>query len=137
MSPDLETFNKPEVLKRKVRLAKLAMAILCFCYFIWFMCSLESVGWIKFELFGNFTWWIFQALIVISLIAINISYKLHRSLLPLIIGFVSTAIIFHAYHFEHDENWQTEMAIGMVGFTIATVINMYKLNNKSRHEQKS
>jgi len=96
------------------------------------MCSIESVGWVKFEVFGDFTWWIFQALVLISLITINLSYKFHRSLLPVIIGFISSITIFHAYHFVHDENWQTEMAIGMFGFTVASFINIHKLNKKSQ-----
>lgn len=125
-----------KILNHKGGLTILVMGILFVCYFIWFMCSIESVGWVKFEVFGDLTWWVFQALVVISLIAINVSYKNHRSLLPLIIGFVSTMIIFHAYHFEHDENWETEMAIGMFGFTIASVININKLNKKARPRKK-
>lgn len=123
-------------LNQKGSFTILLMAILSICYLIWFMCSLESVGWVKFEIFGYLTWWIFQALVVISLIAINVSYKSHRSLLPLIIGFVSTMMIFHAYHSERDENWQMEMAIGMFGFTASSVINIYKLNKKNRYKQK-
>jgi predicted ferric reductase len=121
---------KHTIPKHKRVFAFLVLAILSLCYFIWFICSLESIGLVKFELFGSLTWWIFQALIVISLIAINISYKLHKSPFPLIIGFVTALIIFHAYHFEHDDNWQTEMAIGMGGFTVATIINLKKLKQQ-------
>lgn len=123
--------DKHVILKYKGAFAMLVMALLSLCYFIWFICSLEVVGLVKFELFGNFTWWIFQVLIVISLIAINISYKIHKSLIPLIIGFVSAIIIFHAYHFEHITNWEAEMAIGMFGFTIAIILNFFKLRQES------
>lgn len=126
--------DKSAILKHRRRFAMIAMAIISVCYFIWFTCSLESVGFIKFELFGSLTWLIFHALIVLSLIAINFSYTLHKSLLPLILGFVSTAVIIHAYHFEHDKNWHIEMAIGMGGFTIATIINFYKLKRQDKPE---
>lgn len=124
--------DKQLILKYKGGFAVLVMALLSLCYFIWFMCSLEVVGWVKFELFGSFTWWIFQVLIVISLIAINISYKVYKSSIPLILGFVSAIIIFHAYHFEHITNWEAEMAIGMFGFTVAIISNFYKLRQQSR-----
>jgi hypothetical protein len=121
--------DKIQILKGK---GGIAMAILSMCYFIWFTCSLESIGLIKFELFGPLTWWIFQMLIVISLIAINISYKVHNSLAPLIIGLVSAAIIFHAYHFEHKENWHVELTMGMGGFTVATIMNFLKLKQQKQ-----
>lgn len=128
--------NKPKILNHKGGLIILIMGILFVCYFIWFMCSIESVGWVKFEVFGDLTWWIFQLLVVISLLAINISFKLHRSLLPLVIGFLSTIVIFHAYHFEHDESWQIEMAVGMFGFTIGSFINIHKLNKMDSIDRK-
>jgi predicted ferric reductase len=128
--------HPPAILKHKGSFAMLVMAILSVCYFIWFTCSLEGVGLIKFELFGSLTWWVFQALILISLIAINISYKLHKSAIPLIIGFLSAVIIFHAYHIEQDKNWQIEMAVGMLGFTIASIINVRKVKQSIKTDEK-
>lgn len=102
------------------------IAILTLCYFILFVCELVTSGYIQFELFGDMTWWIFQTLILISLIIINLSFKVHKSFLILIFGFASAAMIFHAYHFEHGTNWHIEMAMGMFGFTVVTILNFYK-----------
>jgi len=102
------------------------------CCFPLFGFILTTLGLGSFELFGEWTMYVFQGFVLISVFGFVVSYKTHRCTYPLLIAIPSTLIIFYAYYFTTNENWQILLYIGMFGLLVATIINWYraKLHNK-------
>jgi hypothetical protein len=59
------------------------------------------LGFGSFELFGGFTMWIFQAMVLISVVGLCISYHRHFCMYPLMVAIPSGLLIFYAYYFNH------------------------------------
>lgn len=106
-------------------------AILSPCCFPLFGIVLTATGFGSFELFGGWTMWIFQALVLLSLIGIFLSYRQHKNIVPLVIGLISAGLIFYAYHIDESNNWQGLLYAGMFGLFIAAGINYY-IHHKSK-----
>jgi len=100
-------------------------AVLSPCCFPLFGIVLTAAGLGSFELFGGWTMWIFQALVLISLIGIFLSYRQHKNIIPLSIGLLSAGLIFYAYHLDNSDNWQREIYAGMFGLLISAGMNYY------------
>ena len=64
------------------------------CCFPLFAFGASALGLGSFELFGGWTMWIFQAMVLISIGGIYISYRKHKCLYPLLISIPSGVIIF-------------------------------------------
>ncbi|SCY97700.1 MerC mercury resistance protein [Flavobacterium caeni] len=101
-------------------------AIFSPCCFPLFAFGASAFGLGSFELFGGWTMWIFQAMILISVGGLYISYRRHRCMYPLLIAIPSAAIIFYAYYFSKSENSTYLIYLGMFGLFIATGINYYR-----------
>ena len=93
------------------------------CCFPLFAFGASALGLGNFELFGGWTMWIFQVMVLLSIIGLFISYRKHRCAYPLFISIPSGLLVFYAYHFNNSDNWTYFLYIGMFGLLIATIWN--------------
>lgn len=100
-------------------------AIVSPCCFPLFGLVLTALGFGSFELFGGWTMWVFQGLVLVSLIGTVLSYRQHKNILPLAVGLVSAGLIFYAYHLDNSDNWQTIIYVGMFGLLASAGLNYY------------
>ena len=96
------------------------------CCFPIFAIAASALGFGSFELFGGWTMWVFQVMVVISLTGFIISYVKHRCTYPLFIAVPSSLLIFYGYHFSNSDNWAYFLYAGMLGLLIATGVNYYR-----------
>ena len=101
-------------------------AIFSPCCFPLFAFGASALGLGSLELFGGWTMWIFQAMVLISIIGIYISYQKHKCLYPLLIAIPSGILIFFAYYLSKSENSTYLIYAGMFGLFIATIVNYYQ-----------
>lgn len=101
------------------------------CCFPLFAFGASALGLGSFELFGGWTMWVFQVMVLVSMVGLVISYRKHRSLFALIIAVPSAIFIFYGYHFNESDYWTYFIYLGMFGLLIATGVNYYqnKQNN--------
>lgn len=98
------------------------------CCFPLFAFMLSAFGLGSAELFGGWTEYIFEGLVLISLIGFFISYKQHKNVLPFLVGIISGSLIVYAYNF----NFKSEIIYaGMFGLLAATILN-YFINRRSK-----
>jgi hypothetical protein len=102
-------------------------AIFSPCCFPLFAFGASALGLGSFELFGGWTMWVFQIMVLVSLIGLYISYRKHRCMYPLLVAVPSGIMIFYAYHFNNSDNWIYFLYVGMFGLLIATLWN-YRRN---------
>ena len=105
-------------------------ALLSPCCFPLFGFAFTSLGFGSVELFGGWTMWIFQLMILISLFGFFISYRQHQFIHALVIAVPSSLLIFYAYHFNESHYWIMLLYIGMFGLMIATGINFYSVRRR-------
>ena len=110
----------------------LVTAVASPCCFPLFGIVLASLGLGSFELFGDWTMWIFQGMVLLSLIGTYLSYRRHHCLYPLMIAFPSALLIFYAYHFVDEDYWMYLQYIGMFGLLIAAGVNYYRVKLHTR-----
>ncbi len=96
------------------------------CCFPLFGFVLAAFGFGSAELFGGWTMWIFEGLVLISLAGLFISYHKHRCIYPLLIAIPGAALIFYAYNFTSSDNWNKFIYAGMAGLMAATAVNYYR-----------
>jgi hypothetical protein len=92
------------------------------CCFPLFAFIASAFGLGSFELFGGWTMWIFQVMILISIAGLIISYRKHHKLYPLLIAIPSGAVILYGYYSSSDFH---HIYIGMFGLLIATGGNYF------------
>jgi len=102
-------------------------ALLSPCCFPMFAFAASAIGLGSAELFGGWTMWIFQAMVLLSVGGLYLSYRKHRSLYPLIIAIPGGLAVFYGYHFNDSDYWTYFMYAGMLGLLVATILN-YKTN---------
>jgi len=93
------------------------------CCFPLFAFGASALGLGSFELFGGWTMWVFQIMVVISIIGFYISYQKHRCLYPLLIAIPSAGLIFYSFYLNSNISF---IYIGMFGVLIATGVNYYR-----------
>lgn len=98
-------------------------AIFSPCCFPLFAFVASALGLGSFELFGGWTMWVFQAMVIFSVGGLYISYRKHRCLYPLLISIPSGLLIFYAYHFSQSDYWMFFLYAGMFGLLVATIWN--------------
>lgn len=121
------------------------MAIVLFspCCFPLFMFAAVALGLGSFELFGGWTMWLFQAMVVVSLVGLFISYRRHRSTYPFLIAIPAAVLIFYGYYFGSGEYLTYYLYAGMLGLLAATALNYNRnklfnaCNDCKRPENKS
>lgn len=101
-------------------------AIFSPCCFPLFAFAASALGLGSFELFGGWTMWVFQAMAVIAVIGLYVSYRQHSCVYPLLIAVPSVLLILYGYHFNDSEHWVYFLYAGMLGLMAATGINYYK-----------
>jgi hypothetical protein len=102
-------------------------AILSPCCFPLFAFAASAIGLGSFELFGGWTMWVFQAMVIISVAGLTGSYKKHHCAYPLLFAVPGALLVFLAIHFIESDNWMNYTYSGMALIFIATGIN-YKRN---------
>ena len=98
-------------------------AIFSPCCFPLFAFGASALGLGSFELFGGWTMWVFQIMVIVSVIGFYISYQKHKCLYPLLIVIPSAGLIF--YGFLTNDNISF-VYLGMLGILIATGVNYYQ-----------
>ncbi len=93
------------------------------CCFPVFAFAAPAIGLGSFELFGAWTMWIFQAMVLISLGGLYISYREHRCIYPLAVAIAGGLLIFYGYHINNSEIWTFFLYTGMAGLLIAAFWN--------------
>jgi hypothetical protein len=93
------------------------------CCFPLFAFGASALGLGSFELFGGWTMWVFQIMVLISVIGFYISYQKHKCLYPLLIAIPSAGLIF--YGFFANSNIYL-IYVGMFGILVATGVNYYR-----------
>jgi len=101
-------------------------AIFSPCCFPLFAFAASLLGLGTFELFGGWTMWIFQALVLISLGGLYISYRNHHCTYPLLIAIPGSLLIFYGYYLNNGIYWIYFLYVGMLGLMIATGVNFYR-----------
>ena len=99
--------NKMKLINNVDKLGTLGLfftALFSPCCFPLFAFAASALGLGSFELFGGWTMWIFQAMVLISIVGLIISYRKHRCLYPLLIAIPSGITILFAYYFSKSEN---------------------------------
>jgi predicted ferric reductase len=88
----------------------------------------------SFELFGGWTMWVFQGLVVFSLIGTFLSYRKHRCTYPMLIAVPSAILIFYSYYFISADSWTLFLYAGMFGLLISSGVNYYRNKKHDRME---
>ena len=104
-------------------------AIFSPCCFPLFAFAASALGFGSAVIFGGWTMWIFQLMVLISVGGLSISYRSHKSFYPLLVAIPSAVLIFYAYHFNESDLWIYFLYTGMFGLLIATILN-YQQNKK-------
>lgn len=102
-------------------------AIFSPCCFPLFAFAASALGLGSFEFFGGWTMWVFQAMVLISVGGLYISYEKHQCMYPLLVAIPSGLLIFYAYHINDSHYWVYFLYTGMFGLLLATIWN-YKRN---------
>jgi hypothetical protein len=93
------------------------------CCFPLFAFGASALGLGSFELFGGWTMWVFQILVIVSIVGFYISYQKHKCLYPLLIAIPSAGLIFYSFYVNSNI---LLVYIGMLGVLIATAVNYYR-----------
>ena len=101
-------------------------ALLSPCCFPLFAVIASTLGLGTFEPFGGWTMYVFQFLVLISLIGFVIAYLNHKAKTPLVIGIISSSLIFFTFYIDFNQNI---IFAGMLGLLIGTILN-YRANKK-------
>lgn len=96
------------------------------CCFPLFMFAAAALGLGSFELFGGWTMWLFQAMVILSLMGLLISYRKHRCTYPLLIAIPAAVLIFYGYYFGSNDYLTYFLYAGMLGLLAATGVNYYR-----------
>lgn len=102
------------------------------CCFPLFAFGASALGLGSFELFGGWTMWVFQAMVLVSVVGLYISYRKHRCLYPLLASVPSGILIFVGYYLIDSEIWIYILYVGMLGILIGTIWNYRR--NKLHHK---
>lgn len=101
-------------------------AVLSPCCFPIFAFAASALGLGSSELFGAWTMWIFQAMVVVSLVGFYLSYRRHYCAYPALIALPSALLIFYGIHLSSSDNWPYFLYAGMLGILVATGVNYYR-----------
>ena len=101
-------------------------AILSPCCFPLFAFMASALGLGSFELFGGWSMWVFQIMVLVSIAGLYISYRKHHCTYPLLVAIPSGLLIFYAYYLNDTDHWIYFLYAGMFGLLLATGINFHR-----------
>jgi hypothetical protein len=104
--------------------------ILSPCCFPLFAMAASVIGLGSFELLGGWTMWIFQAMVLVSVAGLYLSYRKHLNSYPLILAILSGLSIVYGYHFNESDYWIYFLYTGMLVLLAATIWN-YQINKRN------
>jgi hypothetical protein len=107
-------------------IAVLLIALFSPCCFPIFAFVLSAIGLGSFELFGGWTMWIFQAMVLVAVLGFYLSFRKNNFPLPLIISILSAGMVFYGYHVDHTDHWIFWLYAGMSGLLLATGVNYWR-----------
>jgi predicted ferric reductase len=84
------------------------------------------------ELFGSWTFYVLQGMVILALAGLLIAYRAHRNLWPLFIAMPSAILIFYSYHFLDSDNWTLYIYAGMGGLLAASILNHYRVKRSTQ-----
>ena len=93
------------------------------CCFPLFAFGASAIGLGSIELFGGWTMYVFQAMVLVSMVGFYSSYQKHKCLYPLLIALPSALLIFYSFYIN---NLTYFVYAGMFGILIATGVNYYR-----------
>lgn len=96
------------------------------CCFPLFAFIATALGLGSFELFGGWSMWVFQGMVIVSLAGFAISYFRHRCWYPLLVAVPGAISIFYGYHIDESDYWLYYLYAGMAGLMVATGVNYYR-----------
>ncbi|HCS19165.1 MAG TPA: hypothetical protein DIW47_01145 [Bacteroidetes bacterium] len=102
------------------------------CCFPLFAFAASAAGLGSFELFGGWTMWVFEGMVLLALGGLYLSYRRHRCLYPLLVAIPGGLLIFYGYHITTSEHWAYFLYTGMFGLLAATIWN-YRRNKLHGH----
>jgi hypothetical protein len=114
-------------------------AILSPCCFPLFAFAATATGLGSFELFGGWTMWVFQAMVIITVAGFIGSYKKHHCAYPLLFAVPGALLVFLAIHFIESDNWMNYTYSGMALIFVATGVNFHRNklhSDNSKNEMK-
>lgn len=110
-------------------------AFLSPCCFPLFAFVATTLGLGNSELFGGWTMWIFQAMVLLSVAGLYLAYRKHRYPYPLLVAVSGGILILYAYHFNESDYWTYILYTGMFLLLASTIWNMKR--NAMDHSCKS
>ena len=84
------------------------------------------------ELFGSWTFYILQGMVILALAGLLIASQSHRNWWPLLIASPSAILIFYSYHFLDSDNWTLYIYAGMGGLLMASILNHYAMKSSGK-----
>lgn len=99
-------------------------AFLSPCCFPLFAFVATALGLGSSELLGEWTMWIFQAMVLLSVTGLYLAYRKHRYPYPLLTAVAGAILILYAYHFNESDHWTYFLYAGMFLLLAATLWNM-------------
>lgn len=106
------------------------------CCFPLFAFVSSILGFGGFELFGGWVGWVFQALIIITIVGLFFSYKKHQSIVACFIGVLGCMFIFYGFYFDNN-NWRNFIYVGMLAVFCASIINYFKTTSFQKKVQQN
>lgn len=98
-------------------------AILSPCCFPLFAFAASAFGLGGAELFGPYTMWVFQGMVLLVLVGLYLSYRKHRCLYPLLLAVPGALSVFYGYHYNESSYWLYFLYAGMLALLAATAWN--------------
>ena len=96
------------------------------CCFPLFGFILTALGVGSFELFGEWSMTIFMFLTLLSLGGLALSYRMHKSIHPLLIAIPSATLIFFSYYLVEADYWLNILYAGMFGMLLSSIADFYR-----------
>lgn len=93
------------------------------CCFPLFAFAASALGLGSFELFGGWTMWVFQAMVLVAIAGLYLSYRKHRFPYPMMVAIAGGLSVFYGYYFNDSNYWIYFLYAGMFGLFASTLWN--------------
>jgi predicted ferric reductase len=111
------------------------LTVIAPCCILFFLIVLFALGHGTTEFFGGWGAYIFEGLVVISLVGFFFAYRKHKNIIPLVVGLESGGLIVYVYNFNSVIDFEA-MTVGMLGLLFTTGMNYY-INRRYKMDSKT